>query len=70
MSFSQVGPTKVFVFTQKFLIVENEEHLFDFVIHVYFPSLCFNALPSNKVSLGFGNTLSSEKTPLNRLGSL
>ena len=36
-----VGPSKVkacksFVFTQKFLIVENKEHLFGFVINFYF----------------------------------
>ena len=60
--FSLVGPAKVkasksFVFTQKFLVVvENIEHLLDFVIHFYFLSLCFNALCSSKVShiINFG----------------
>ena len=36
-----------YVFTQKFPIVENEEHFFDFVLYFYFLSLCFNALSSS-----------------------
>ena len=75
--FSLVPPTKVksckfFVFAQKFPIVENKEHMFDFVIHNYFLSLCFNALHINKVSqstsLRFATKLSSELTPLDGLG--
>ena len=52
-----IGPTKVkalkfILFTEnpKSLKVKNKEHLFDFVVILYFTSLCCNALPSSKVS--------------------
>ena len=49
--FSLVCPTKVRAWkTQKFLIVENKEHWFDFVTSFYFLSICFKALHSGKVS--------------------
>ena len=50
------GPTKVkarnsFLFTEGSLKAENKEHLIDFVVTLYFISLCSNALRSSKVSL-------------------
>ena len=53
---SLVGPSKVkarllfFIFTEDSIKVENKEHLFDFVVTLYFTSLCFDALHSSKVS--------------------
>ena len=50
-----IGSTKVkagksFLFTEGSLKVENKEHLFDFVVTIYFTSLCFSAMHSLKVS--------------------
>ena len=52
---SLIGPTKVkarksFLFAEGSLKVENKEHLVDFVVTLYFTSLCSNALCSSKVS--------------------
>ena len=52
---SQVGLTKVkarkpFQFTESSLRVWNKEHLVDFVVTLYFTSLCCFALPIRKVS--------------------
>ena len=52
---SQEGPSKVkacksFLFTKGSLEVENKEHLVDFVVTLYFTSLCFNVLRSGKAS--------------------
>ena len=39
-----------FLFSEGSLKVENKEHLVDFVVTLYFTSLCSNALCSSKVS--------------------
>ena len=59
------GPTKVkvcksYVFTQKFPIVENKEHFFDFVLYFYFLSLCFNALRSSIESTSISQWVENE----------
>ena len=53
---SMEGPTKVkarksYLFTERSLKVENKEHLIDFIVTLYFISLCSNALHSSKVKL-------------------
>ena len=55
-----VSPTKVkacksFLFKEGSLKVESRKHLFDFVVTLYFNSLCSNALGSNKVYQQFEN---------------
>ena len=49
------------VFIQRFTKFENKENLFDFVIHFYFQSLCFNALRSSKVSQSIYQWVENEK---------
>ena len=39
-----------FLFTEEIHCIENKEHLIDFVITCIVQPLCFNALPSGKVS--------------------
>ena len=46
---NKVKARKSFLFTESSLRVWNKEHLFDFVVTLYFISIGYNALRSSKV---------------------
>ena len=52
---TKVKACKSFLFKEGSLKVESRKHLFDFVVTLYFNSLCSNALGSNKVYQQFEN---------------
>ena len=56
----KVKTCKSFLFTEGSLKVENEEHLFDFVVTLYFSSLCCNALRSARYS--YTSTINTTST--------